>query len=648
MYQVSFELASIVITLFCLIISLATKSRQYIPPRGFLQKFRNQHFLFLMLLICNLSAAISSQVGVYLIGRTWKNIRFWQFFFHECYFVFHSMLSFCFALYIMNVNGTTRLISRKPFQFLFFLPFAISEILVLTNPFTGLAFYMDGLNVYHRGTLMPVLYASGIIYLVLAFVLFLIYMKAIPSADRIAILSLMLVSTVGVALQALYSSLLVELFAESLTLLGVMMLLEDETGDLDPITGARNTLAFHNDNIRLMETHQSYSVILVRLTGMGRYAGLFTDRDTDRFLTEIVVWLETVVPRENVFRINREDFALLLDAKSDRTPEEIAQTVFSRFSQNWQCEEKSAQLDAAVSVIRIPDDVDSLRQLEDLITIGFQEKGKGSLLITYDELEKVKRNLAVEAAIRRAIQEGPLQVWYQPIWSSEKRRTLAAEALVRLNDPFLGQISPEEFVPIAERTGLIHDLGRNVFSQVCRFMHDNRTWEKGLEYIEVNLSVYQFMREDLAQDFDQLRTNCGLEAKQLNLEITESVSTDSVPSVTETIQQMTKTGYTFSLDDYGTGYSNLGRLISSEYKNVKIDKSILWDAERSSATAVMLDTLIRILRSLGMNVIQEGVETEAQLNRVLSSGCNLIQGYYFSRPLTGEGLLEYLRTEAAT
>ena len=601
--------------------------------------------MFLLLLICNILAALASVSGALLLPIASARTVGLQYFLHTLYFIFHPSLSICFALYIMNLNGTT-LGRNHIFFWLFVLPYLCSELLVLTNPLTGLAFYMDAQFLYHRGPMMPVLYAAGAIYIIAGVAFFLRYKQAISPPDALTLEMVILLSVLGVALQAVFPMLQVELFAEALTFLTIMILLESRAGDIDQVTGTCNRRAFARTNRRLMETGQDYSILLLRMNNLDLFNRLFTGRDVDRFLCDVAGWLEALVPWENIYRTGYADFALILYGTSDAEVNTLADRVLTRFEQAWKSADIAAQLEAVVSVIQVPEDVQTLEQLDHLVAAGYRESGRGCLLVTRDELGMLKRNLAVEQALRHALQTGTLQVWYQPIWSAEAERTVAAEALVRLVDQELGLVSPEEFIPIAERSGLIQELGRHVFQEVCRFTGSHALLEHGLEYIEVNLSVYQFMHDDLVENFDRIRDSFGVQARQINLEITESVSDDAVPSVGDAIRQMTREGYSFSLDDYGTGYSNLGRLIRSEYRNVKIDKSILWDAEKNEGTALLLDNLIRVVRSLGMNVIQEGVETEAQLARVVGSGCNLIQGYYFSRPLTEQDFLSYLGVAA--
>lgn len=531
---------------------------------------------------------------------------------------------------------------RSAFIGFFPLPYLAGELVTLSNPLTNLVFYLDADLVYHRGILMPFLYCLAGVYVLTGLYFFILYQRAIPRADRIAICSVFILSVAGACIQAFRPEILSELFAESLTILGFMVMLEDRTGATDPTTLVFNRRAFLDANRRYMETKQTYSILLVKLVDLDRYSRLFDTRDVDNLLVAVARWLETVVDREYIFRFGQEDFALTFVDRLGKNVEDAAHRILTRFTSPWRADETEVQLEAIVSIIKVPQDVDSLSLLQDLLLWGYQKASPGSLLVTHDELAALKRQLAVEDALRRALDRQSLQIWYQPIWSSDSGTIVAAEALSRLIDDELGFVPPDEFIPVAEKTGLIHELGAFVFKEACRMLSDYRLRDKGIHYLELNLSLYQLLREGVLEKLEQYRAAYGVEAAQINLEITESVSSDEIPAVQELLRHLQELGYTFSLDDYGTGYSNLARLIEGSYANVKIDKSLLWGGEKNPSTVTLLRNMIRIIRSLDMNVVQEGVETREQLERVVKAGCNLIQGYYFSKPLQEADFIAFL------
>ncbi len=642
----SFEISAFILSLLCLVYSLSAKRRQYHLPKGLKNMLLSQHVMFLALLICNILSAASSVGGVYLQAIASREVVFWQYLLHACYFFFHTTLSISFALYIMNVNGAS--MGRSPrFYFYFALPYLCSELLVLTNSFTGAAFYMDARFLYHRGPLMPLLYANGAVYLVLGVLFFFRYKQAVSRADSLAIAVVIALTSLGVTIQGLYPNLQVELFSESLNFLALMILLEERGGHMDPATGALNRLAFADANRRLMETGQTYQIVLVKLTDIALFSKLFSGREMDALVMRVSGWLTSISSEQDLFSLRDGEFALLCSEAEGRDAAATATAVLERFGQDWKTGSLTLRLETMVSVVRVPEDVASLTDLEELLSSGFRKAGPGSRLVPFAELSAHRRNRRIEQALRGAVNDRRLHVWYQPIWSVQKRRTVAAEALLRVDSEELRTLSPEEYIPLAEQCGLIREIGLFVFEDVCRFLRDRQAEAAGLSYIELNLSVHQFLYDDLVERFEEIRARYGVPREKLNLEITESASTDKAPAVREAMETMRSMGYTFSLDDFGTGYSNLVQLIRGNYKNVKMDKSLLWDAEGSAAASRLLDSLIHVIRSLGCNVVQEGVETPAQLERTETSGGNLIQGYYFSRPLPEDRFLTYLGREAS-
>jgi len=644
---ISFEIAAFILTLAGLIYSLTVKRRQYMVRGGLITKLQNQHFVFLLLLVTNLLSAASSVIGAWLVPYASARVVGWQYLLHAFYFMFHTTLSICFALYIMNVNGTGMGRSRS-FYFLFALPYLLAELMILTNSFTGLAFYMDEQFVYHRGPWMVLLYAVGAFYVVLGFVFFFRYNKAMSRADRRAIGTVILTATFGIVLQALRPELLVELFAEALAFLMLMVLLEEKSGHIDPVTGALNRLALTDANRRLIQTGQHYGIVLIKLTNLELYTRLFGGREMESLLMQIAAWLTAVSSPRDCFSYGQEEFAVLVMDPSPEAPERMARRVLERFGQDWRVGEMTLRLEAELAVARVPEEINTLEQIEELLASSYQRSGTGSHLLSYDELAALRRSRTTEVALRRAVENRALRVWYQPIWSVEKQRTVAAEALLRIDDEEFRGVSPEVYIPIAEKCGLIRDIGGFVFEDVCRFLTTHGDIAAELEYIELNLSVYQFLYDDVIAHFEQIRTKYAVEPQRLNLEITESASDRTAADIKESMARLRALGYTFSLDDFGTGYSNLSRLIKREYLNIKIDKSLLWEGDRNEDSRRLLDSMTRIIRSLGYNVVQEGVETPAQLRRVTEAGGNLIQGYYFSRPLPEREFLAYLRAERET
>lgn len=644
MVEVNFEPAAFVQSLLCLIYCLTAKRKQYRFPKGLKSKLQSQHFVFLLLLISTIISSAASVGGAHLQLIASEKVLPLQILFHYIYFLFHTALSVCFALYIMHLNGSSVGRGRR-FYTLFFLPFLLSEALILTNGMTGYVFFMDEQFNYHRGPMILVLYVCGLLYLITAFVSFFRHNKAISKTDGQTIGKLMVLCALGVVIQGVRSNLVVELFGESLAFLGMMMVLEERSGHIDPVTGVFNRVAMVDDMRRLIGSNQSCRVVFLKLTDMDLFSGLFNGREMENLLLEISTWLTAFFPGRDLYSYRNRVFGALFPGESDQEASAAADAILERFGQDWKTGDATLRLEAVVSVIRVPEDISSMEAFTDLMAFEYQNASRGSRRVSFEELFAGRWDRKTEQALRDAVEEGTLRVWYQPIWSVTEQRTVAAEALLRIDNDAFRDLSPEVYIPVAEKCGAIREIGLFVFEEVCRLLQDPRMEDLGISYIELNLSVHQFMYDDILSRFEEIRSRYGTPTERLNLEITESASVEKAPVVAQTMQALREIGYSFSLDDYGTGYSNMKQLFGSNYKNVKIDKSLLWEAEHNEAAAQLLNSLIPVIRGVGFNVVQEGVETAAQLERSIASGSNLIQGYYFSRPLPESEFIAYLRNE---
>lgn len=604
----------------------------------------NQHFVFLCILLSTIVSSAASVAGSYLEDNVSLNIVSFQYLFHDIYYLSHNVLPICFALYILRVTGSSSG-GKKATGLLFSIPFLLCELMVLTNRFTSFVFYIDDKFIYHRGKFITVIYACGVMYFILGFVFFFKYKKAISKNDSRTVGLLLAISAVGIVLQAVNSDLAVELFAESLTIAGLLLMVEERSGYVDNVTGALNRIALIDNSRRLIENGQRFSIVLVKLTDIDHLSKLFNGREIEDLLIQVSEWLTSVSSGDSLYYYRSYDFAILYRSSSDDVTASVVEKILKRFESEWKYGEVSLRLEVVLSVLRIPTEVHSMDDLMDILTSEYKKTGKGSKVVPYSDLNKNQKFRETEQALRKAVDNNLLRVWYQPIWSVEKKRTIAAEALLRIDSDELRCISPDVFIPVAEQSGIISEIGLFVFKDVCRFLKSISDKDFGIEYIEINLSVYQFMYDDIVLRFESIRKEYDISPNSLNLEITESAAISDKPIVEQTMSDLHDIGYSFSLDDFGTGYSTWMQFISSTYTNIKIDKSLLWKSDKNERTASLLDSLIRLIREMGYNVVQEGVETKAQLERTESSGGNLIQGYYFSKPIPEFDFIKYLERE---
>ncbi|MBP7059783.1 MAG: EAL domain-containing protein, partial [Lachnospiraceae bacterium] len=296
-----------------------------------------------------------------------------------------------------------------------------------------------------------------------------------------------------------------------------------------------------------------------------------------------------------------------------------------------------------ISTASIPDNAINLDEISSLFLFNRRDFLQNNVMIRNDKaLNFVKRRSAMEKAIRNALDKDKPIIYYQPIVSTDTEQCVAAEALIRIDDPTLGMLSPEEFIPIAEQAGLIGDIGQYVFNDVCRFYNDYRPDNAGLKWIEINVSALQLPNDQLFDGFYNSLLKYGVPVEFINLELTESENPENSSINMDTMSKLYEKGFSFSIDDYGTGYSNISRLLSGYYENVKLDKSILWNSSTVAGMKILKE-LNFLLRDMKLTIIQEGVETEEQLNLVKSLGTPLVQGFYYSKPISKKDFMEFLK-----
>jgi EAL domain-containing protein (putative c-di-GMP-specific phosphodiesterase class I) len=243
--------------------------------------------------------------------------------------------------------------------------------------------------------------------------------------------------------------------------------------------------------------------------------------------------------------------------------------------------------------------------------------------------------LGLERDLRRAIERQELFLQYQPIISLSNGSLRGFEALIRWQHPQRGIIAPVDFIPMAEETGIIIQIGKWVLNEACGQMS---RWQKLSPedeplQISVNLSCKQFLQPDLLEQIQAVLRETGLDPRSLKLEITETVVMENIETATRTLERLRADGIELSIDDFGTGYSSLSYLQRFPVSTLKIDRSFISRITESAGTAEIVRTIMHLGQNLGMNVVAEGVETEQQSVQLKALGCEFGQGYYYSRPM---------------
>jgi diguanylate cyclase (GGDEF)-like protein/PAS domain S-box-containing protein len=360
----------------------------------------------------------------------------------------------------------------------------------------------------------------------------------------------------------------------------------------------------------------------------------------DRLLREAAERLiDTVRRSATVARLGGDEFAVVLpDLATVSEAEYVARRIVARFREPFPVDEnRSAFCTASVGITVFPDDGDEgylLLQNADAAVHHVKQTGRDQYRFFTAELnETVKRFVRIEEQLRHALDRGELQLFYQPVARSDDGRIVAVEALLRWNNPVLGAVTPDEFIPVAEDTSLIHPIGEWVLEQACRQVAAWRRTHAPALRVAVNFSSRQFSAPDILETVARILRATELEPEALEIEITERLLMTDNPETTALLRAFNELGVSLAIDDFGTGYSALGYIRRFPVQTLKIDKSFVRDIQNNPDDARLVGAIIAIGHSLGLAVVAEGVETPEQHAFLRERGCDRIQGFLLARPM---------------
>lgn len=532
-----------------------------------------------------------------------------------------------------------------------YVPFIVDVVLIITTGFTGAIFYFENRRYYTHGPLMFWLYVSAFYYLISALVQTVKYRSGLTRSQRIVVLYYTIGSIITTVLQMLVSGLLIVQFAVATAVLLIYLSLENWQDFTDRQLGLFNRRAFTEALSSYLKSGKDFEILGIQVGGFAYIRSVLGMANINELLKLVADFLESIAGKHHkVFYIEQNRFMILADG-ADQNWSIFTQVLKKRFNQPFTFENMNFSLDLSIAILPNKEhqgitQTDSVIRMLECSLQEAEESGKDVLMIDGERvLEKGRREGALLHIIRDALRNNRFEVFYQPIYNVKKKCYSSAEALIRLKDESMGYISPEEFIPIAEQHGLIIEIGAYVFREVCRFITEERMWERGIEYIDVNLSVVQCMQENLHEQLIKIMDEFHLPYHCINLEITETAAVLSSETLRNNMNRLMEKGVNFSLDDYGTGFSNTASIVEYPFHTIKLDKSMLWSSTDSEKAMCALEYMIAMIKSMHMELICEGVETLAQATMLERMGCDYFQGYYYSKPVCAGDFLDLLAGE---
>lgn len=530
-------------------------------------------------------------------------------------------------------------------KLLFFMPCIITAALIITSPWTHLIFWVkDG--VCHKGVLfwLLVLVRGG--YAITATIKALLKRNLMIKVFGQCVILLAVFAGIQAAVFFIsgnetmyYSTLIVNVVVFVLAITMVEFYKDD-------LTELFNQKAFKQYVSKELEKQRQRAVYLIKLKNYEYLSDNYNKYSICEVIKKLAEYIKEYTMLSSIYYLGGGRFCII-QHKSDKLNEkEFFDRLEERFCVPFEIDGSSVNLSLFAAVMNM----ESGKINKDNFYKYFaacdeiRYRSNDALEIVQADtfnIDQIQRYRDVEDAIERGLVEKEFTMFYQPIISAETGRVISAEALIRLKDRVLGFISPEEFIPISETNGTILEISEFVIDSVFKFVSGHDITQMGMEFIEMNLSVIQCMDENLNSKLEYYIEKYHVDPKRINLEITETTNFDE-EKLKQQLEKIKKLGFSFSLDDYGTGYSNLVRVLEYPVDVIKLDKSIIWAAFDDRDSFVTVKNLIAMFHDVRRKLVAEGVENQTHADRLKELGCDYLQGYFYSKPVNQTEFVDFV------
>jgi len=566
------------------------------------------------------------------------------------YFILRNLTPVFIILFLFTLTRTTFLIKKAWAKTVFFAPFGIIMALLLQNPFTGLAFVITPENGYTRGPLMVVFYAIAFIYGISGFAYCIYCRRYLSKYKWGSLLSIYALGYFSVFIQLFFPDLLIEMFCTAVSEMLILFAIIRPEEQMDLQSGMLSFNTYQVDLKNVIHSRVPAVICIIQIPNCREIRNYLGDHEYNKCLSTIANGIRSTKwnHKHNVeLYFEMPGTIYLITSLEGMCTSEIGEIILNSVKTSVsKYVEVGVKIEPEICIARCPDDCNVA---EDFIRLGhkFQKISRGKPVSFASDVISNKNYAAeahIESIIDNAINYDGIEMYYQPIYDMKTGKYHSAEALARIKDPSFGMVSPSIFIPAAEALGRVIPIGDKILDLVFRFISDTDFESLGLQYIEINLSVAQCMEPSLPDKILAVQKKYDVDPAKVNLEITETTFSDISDIMLENINKLISMGYSFALDDYGSGYSSIQRVNKIPFKLIKIDKSLLDDILSPSGRHIYESTL-HMMQNIGKQVVSEGAETKLEVELLSNMKGDYIQGFYFSRPLNERDFVEFIRSK---
>lgn len=556
------------------------------------------------------------------------------------YFVLEMSLTILFSIYVLSLAGIEFKFDPA-WKLAIIIPGVFTIIAAIAGANIAKLSLEDITRISYSSEMTKGVLVFSAYYLLLWTIILLKYRKNINSNRRLYIRTFMLVHIF--TLMIYYATKYAGIFTFELSLILIILIYAVQSPDEFFDKSDAMLFKYLEDSVLLdLGRDKAFTLIYIKFHNADVIYDSFGEINANKLLSQVTDYLSNINSTAVVYRESKNAFMIKIKRLDEISLHAIRENILKRFKEAFRFGDISAIFSVGMVTINAPEDIKTKEDFEEMTNIISHSIIPIEADYSYFNIIENDKESQVIEAVKNAVENNSFKVFYQPIYSTDKKKIVAAEALIRLFDDKLGFVSPEIFIPLAEREGYILTIGEFVFTEVCKFYSENKLNEKGIDYIEVNLSAVQCMQYKLADEFIAIMHKYGLSSNQINFEITETSAMQTNNAVKLNINYFLDHGTSLSLDDYGTGYSNISYLYHLPFAFMKIDKSILWSSDKNDKANITLKNIFKMAKNLKMRIVVEGVETEEHIKKLLKLECDYFQGYYFSKPICGNDFIKYL------
>ncbi len=636
---ITFDICSL-ITLVILISSLFFRKM----TRG------KSNVLYLVLATVVFLSGVFDILRIYLPTKLPHDVvssQFHIYIYNYLYFIFRNLSTPIYILFIFSVCGMWHEFNKDLLLKLTWgVPVFAIVTLIVMDIFVHKMFVITKDLEYVRGPWISYLRICAVWILAYS-VICLVYNRNMISRQKFfLLLSLCPINIIGVVIQQYFPQYMVEILCTTFPLLFISLAVQKPEEIIDLTSGSLNYYAFREEIRRNLAAKRKLRFISIKIMDFDQIKNTIGKENESSFLTNIIKSLYSICNNDeyDVYYLSQGAFAILTLRDDANEIDVIAQKTRNFFAGRHEIHNINLMFDFKMCFVRCPEDLkdyDSVMNFEKNLIHSIKEKNTLVYLKEIASSTDFQISNQIDRIIQHAIRDNRFEMYYQPIYEIKTRQYVSAEALIRLKDATFGFISPAIFIPAAEKTGAIHEIGDFVLENVITFISENDLEQYGIDYIEINLSIAQCIESNLSEKIMDLLKRHSVSPEKINLEITETSQDVNYDVIERNINKLSDNGISFSLDDYGTGYSNVLRISRLPLNIIKLDKSFVDDLDKPGMKTVISET-IEMLKKMNKKILVEGVETYEDFDYFRNAGCDYIQGFYFSKPLTKKEFFEFM------